>query len=141
MNCPACKDPMVVLELNEVEIDHCLACGGIWLDSGELELLLEGASKKDSLLASFEIDGQTKETPRKCPICLKKMEKVSCGTAKKSLLDKCRANDGIWFDKGELEEVIGMGCLDEDNKVLGLLKDMFGKGDAPKGGSKCPSYG
>ena len=136
MDCAACKEPMVVLELNEIEIDYCISCGGIWLDAGELELLLEGSAKKDSLLASFKSDGRTKERPRKCPICLKTMEKVSCGADKRALLDRCRRNDGIWFDKGELEEVIRMGCLDEDNRILGLLKDMFGKGDAPKGGQK-----
>ena len=27
---------MITLELQEVEIDHCIECGGIWLDSGEL---------------------------------------------------------------------------------------------------------
>jgi hypothetical protein len=27
MDCPACREPMVVLELRDVEIDHCLSCG------------------------------------------------------------------------------------------------------------------
>ena len=39
MDCPACKEPLIVLELNEVEIDNCVSCGGIWLDKGELERL------------------------------------------------------------------------------------------------------
>lgn len=127
MNCPVCKEPMLVLELDEVEIDHCISCGGIWLDAGELELLLEGSDKKDNLLNSFRIDKASKEKPRRCPICLKKMEKVLCGTSgdKKVLVDKCRRNDGIWFDEGELEEVIKMGSFDKENKVLDLLKDMF----------------
>ena len=40
MDCPVCKNAMIALELAEVEIDHCTDCGGIWLDAGELELLL-----------------------------------------------------------------------------------------------------
>ena len=78
MDCPVCKEAMIVLELDEVEIDHCISCGGIWLDAGELELLLEGVEEKDNLLASFSIDKDTKEAGRRCPICLKKMEKVLC---------------------------------------------------------------
>ena len=35
--CPVCKEPMLVLELDTVEIDHCARCGGTWLDAGELE--------------------------------------------------------------------------------------------------------
>lgn len=125
MECPVCREPMVVLELDEVEVDHCLACGGTWLDAGELELLLEDSKKKDQLLSSFKADKKCKERKRICPICLKKMEKVLCGEHKKALIDKCKRNDGIWFDKGELGEIIKMGSLDPHNKVVGLLKDMF----------------
>lgn len=127
MDCPVCKEPMIVLELNEVEIDHCVACGGIWLDAGELELLLEGSDEKDKLLSSFEVDKATKEKSRKCPICLKKMNKVLWGTTDKIRIDECRKNDGLWFDKGELEEMIRIGSADKDSRVLDLLKDMFGK--------------
>ena len=127
MDCPLCREAMIVLELDEVEIDHCISCGGIWLDAGELELLLENSDGKDSLLSSFKVDKNTKERSRKCPICLRRMEKVLCGTDKKILIDKCRRNDGIWFDTGELEEIIKMGSFGKDNRVLNLLKDMFGK--------------
>lgn len=127
MNCSVCKEPMIVLELSEVEIDYCISCGGIWLDAGELELLLEDTDKKDNLLSSFEIDKNAKEENRKCPICLKRMKKVLCGMDKKIRIDKCRKNHGLWFDINELEGIIKMGSFDKDNKVLSLLKDMFGK--------------
>jgi hypothetical protein len=117
---------MIVLELNEIEIDHCLVCEGIWLDAGELELLLGSAQERDAVLNSFQVDNKTKEKKRRCPICLKKMEKILCGKDKKILIDRCRNNDGIWFDKGELYQIIEMGSLDKDNKVLNMLKDMFG---------------
>ena len=127
MDCPLCKEPMIVLELNEVEIDHCLACGGIWLDAGELELLLEGTEEKDKLLSSFEVDKSSKEKRRKCPICLRRMEKILCGTQKRVRIDRCRKNDGLWFDRGELHDIVKEGHFDEDNKVLTLLNDMFRK--------------
>ena len=100
MNCPVCKEPMIVLELEEVEIDNCISCGGIWLDAGELELLLGDSAEKDKLLSSFEVVQATKEKGRKCPICLKRMEKILCGETKRVCIDKCRRNDGIWFDTG-----------------------------------------
>ena len=143
MDCPVCKDEaMVVLELDQVEIDHCLNCGGIWLDAGELELLLEDGKEKDELLKSFKADTLSKEKKRKCPICLRAMGKIVCGTEEKVLIDKCRNNDGIWFDKGELDQVIKIGNLDKDNKILFMLKDMFqmrlGPLELPKGANKSP---
>lgn len=118
---------MVVLELDEVEIDHCVSCGGIWLDGGELELLLGTSTEKDKFLISFQADKNTKEKKRNCPICLKRMDKVLYGQDKKILIDKCRQNDGLWFDLGELDEIIKMGNFDKENKVLNLLRDMFKK--------------
>ncbi len=76
MNCVACNEPMVVLEIAEVEIDHCLACGGVWLDSGEIELLLGDEHEAKKLLQQIGSRENRQHGKRKCPICLKKMEIV-----------------------------------------------------------------
>ena len=47
MDCPVCKNAMITLELEQVEVDHCLECRGIWLDAGELELLLGDAERAE----------------------------------------------------------------------------------------------
>ena len=128
MDCPVCKDePMIVLELNEVEIDYCLNCKGIWLDAGELELLLGTNSKTEEFLSSFTLDTQTKEKKLKCPVCTKKMEKILTVGNKKVRFDKCKANHGVWFDADELEDILKMATLGNDNRVLQLFRDMFGK--------------
>lgn len=118
---------MITLELEDVEIDYCTDCGGIWLDAGELELLLNEPDKAKSLLDSFRIDSKSEETIRKCPICRKKMQKIVVGSTKPMLLiDKCRKGDGLWFDKGELKDIFSRAELDEDDKIQKLLSDMFG---------------
>ena len=126
MNSPSTKEPMIILELEGVEIDYCPGRGGIWLDSGELELLLEETAEKDKLLSSFEVNKFSKERLLKCPICNSKMEKVSVGHDQKITIDKCKKSHGLWFDEGELLSVIKMGSLDKKNKVIKLLREMFG---------------
>jgi len=127
MDCPVCKNAMITLELADVEIDYCIDCGGIWLDAGELELLLGQPEKARQLLDSFKIDSKSAEKPRKCPICDKKMQKIIVGPSKPTLLiDKCRRGDGLWFDKGELQDIFNRAQLDKDNKIQELLADMFG---------------
>jgi len=117
---------MITLELEEVEIDYCTECGGIWLDAGELEQLLGEPQKAKQLLASFRIDSQSTEKIRKCPICYKKMQKVKVGSSTPVLLiDKCRRGDGLWFDRGELTDICDRAELDKDNKIQTLLKEMF----------------
>lgn len=125
MKCPVCDELMIVLELEEIEIDYCTECEGVWLDGGELELLLEEASEKEAVLSSFKVDDSSGEIKIRCPICIKKMEKVSVGKENKILLDKCKNNHGLWFNKGELFEVVKLGSIDEENKILTLLKKIF----------------
>ena len=128
MDCPVCNDAMITMELNDVEIDHCLGCGGIWLDAGELEALMDDAQKAHKLISSFNVCKDNSEEPRKCPICLKFMEKIIVGAdSPQLLLDRCVKGDGLWFDSGELEDVCTRAKLDDDSKIVKLLADMFGK--------------
>ncbi|MFH1371022.1 MAG: zf-TFIIB domain-containing protein [Planctomycetota bacterium] len=127
MDCPACKNAMIVLELAEAEIDYCENCAGIWLDAGEMELLLGDGEKSRALISSFRKAEDTGEQQRKCPICDKKMEKAAVGKDEKVLtIDRCARGDGLWFDKGELNEIIDKAKFDEGNKIKELLADMFG---------------
>lgn len=117
---------MIVLELAEVEVDYCTDCGGIWLDASELKLLLGNSQQTKQLLDSFKIDSSCTEKRRKCPICLKKMQKIVVGPSTPPLLiDKCARGDGLWFDHGELQNILDRAKLDKDNKIQKLLADIF----------------
>ena len=37
MRCPKCGEPLKERSFQKIQIDQCTGCGGIWLDSGELE--------------------------------------------------------------------------------------------------------
>jgi Zn-finger nucleic acid-binding protein len=138
MICPACENQMVVLELDQIEIDHCLHCGGIWLDAGELELLLDTDEDRERLKSFLIEDDSVKEKKYPCPICNKKMTKVFVGEEKKILIDKCKKNHGLWLDKGELEDVIELSSQNREGKIIHLLKQMFESNLSSKnnGGSK-----
>ena len=128
MDCPVCKNAMITLELEDVEIDYCAGCGGIWLDAGELELLLGEPGTARDLLDSFKVDSAHAEGARKCPICDRKMQKIIVDSSVPAMLvDKCGRGDGLWFDKGELRDIFDRAELDRDNKILKLLNDMFGR--------------
>ena len=128
MNCPVCDKPMIVLEVQQIEIDHCARCGGTWLDGGELELLLDGARNRDATLSRMTREPGAREASWRCPICRKRMDKVACGTTRRVLIDKCARGDGIWFDGGELRDVIAQGEFPGENRIYRLLNDAFGGG-------------
>jgi len=39
MQCPRCDEKLHATTFEQVEVDVCDKCGGLWLDSGELEQL------------------------------------------------------------------------------------------------------
>lgn len=125
MNCPVCKEPLVVLELEQIEIDYCTSCEGVWLDTGELELLLETDEERNRLINLFMQAESHKEKSYYCPICGKHMLKFHIGEQEKVLVDKCKKNHGIWFDKGELKKVVEFGSDTKRNKIVDLLTEIF----------------
>lgn len=126
MDCPVCRNPMIVLELDQVEVDYCTDCAGIWLDAGELELLLGDAAAAHRVMDAFSA-AETSETPRRCPICRRKMQKVQVGEAdgKPELIDRCKKEHGLWFDRGELQAVLTLAHFDDEGRVKHLLGDLF----------------
>lgn len=127
MDCTVCKEPMIVLELDQIEIDYCLECGGIWLDSGELESLLDDPSKAKEVLKHPTATMQDEKSDRKCPICLKPMREIGVGSESPVHIDRCPEDHGLWFDRGELDKILGILDSGQDSRVAKLLRDMFSK--------------
>lgn len=121
MKCLNCSESLVALEIRDFEVDTCLECGGIWLDTGELEMLL-GKSLPANLLKGEKSHGKSK---RNCPVCSRKMETIILGDETATELDSCRLGHGLWFDRGELDIVAAY--LDQPLRevVLGQLRSIF----------------
>ena len=125
--CPVCGCDMAVLELHGIEIDYCFSCGGIWLDSGELEALIGDEKKSLEIFQSFkDVSSTNKEKKRPCPVCGKAMKKVEVTLAENSIiLDKCPKEHGIWFDKDELLRIVNGANAAGNDKVVEFLKEIF----------------
>lgn len=46
MKCPNCNETLLMTHRNNIEIDYCPNCRGVWLDKGELDKLLDVASQR-----------------------------------------------------------------------------------------------
>jgi uncharacterized protein len=134
MICPACRNPMIVVEYKQIELDYCPNCKGVWFDSGELELTLERVNAKpdgnpgESILPLSE--AATNEKSRRCPVCRKIMRKEYIGSEPKVLIDACPAGEGLWFDGGEVDALLsGLSKTEKDREghVVDFLKEVFGK--------------
>ncbi len=112
MDCPACKGIVAVVEYERIELDYCTNCSGVWFDAGELELLAERLSLEGDAISLPDImdlpEAKVPEKARRCPICAQEDERRSRPASDPTvLLDVCPRQDGIWFDSGEVGQVLG----------------------------------
>ena len=122
MRCPACRVSMYVAEYQQIELDLCGRCEGVWFDAGELALLLGDQRPLDAAPAV------TDEATRSCPLCDKPMDKVNIGPGRRVLVDRCPRGCGLWFDGAEVAALAA--DLDAAGWALpaavqGFLRDMF----------------
>ena len=134
MRCPVCKDPMIIVEYQRIELDYCTRCLGVWFDAGELELLADRLSLDGDKLSLQDIwalpDAKVAEKPRKCQMCGKKMRKVHVGAEPQVLLDICPNRHGVWFDSGEVSQVMGQlkskgPATGKESRVINFMGEVF----------------
>jgi Zn-finger nucleic acid-binding protein len=121
--CPACNEPMVVFELDGVEIDRCLKCAGTWLDSGELDRLAGGGTP-DRMGAAIAGATGGRKAERRCVRCSARMEEI---TVQGVNIDRCPRGHGLWFDKSEMETLIAAFRDGDGGAMARLLGELHPK--------------
>ena len=121
MICPVCNESMLILEYQQVELDYCPNCEGSWLDTGELEILLETPTK---IIDLSDLPESTR-SQLSCPRCRKKM-RLALLPETEIELDVCPRDGGIWLDKGELREIAeSQQSSDDLIQLRKLLNELF----------------
>ena len=110
MNCPCCEIKFTRKMINDIEIDECEKCKGIWFEDDELRKAKDSVDE-DLNWMDFEIwkhEDQFKTESRNipCPQCAKVLL-VAINYAETAIeVDYCPTCKGTWLDKGEFEEII-----------------------------------
>jgi Zn-finger nucleic acid-binding protein len=123
--CPKCGEPLIVLEFEGIEVDHCMSCGGTWLDAGELERITELAGAEPGSLSQALEKAKGEKGDRKCPRCRRRLRRISVGEPAAVEIDKCPKGDGLWFDKGEIYTVVKDFETGEGGLVARFFSEVF----------------
>jgi Zn-finger nucleic acid-binding protein len=131
---------MIVVEYKLIELDYCSACHGVWFDSSELGLLLDTMNLADGEGFIQEKmrspEAKTPEKKRRCPICSRHMRKVAVGDKPALLFDICKNTHGLWFDGGEVNQLVkqlpqASGRPPSEFEVESFLTEVFQGVDTP----------
>jgi len=56
MKCPNCDHLLHITERQQVEIDYCPSCRGVWLDKGELDKIIQFSNEQITMLSAKNED-------------------------------------------------------------------------------------
>lgn len=108
--CPTGCGPLISFTFREVDLDHCLNCGGIWFDTEEcpkLEHLPDGVlDSLDDLVTPAAVPTERRDgAPRNCPSCGVMLSPYSYHVGQVVTVDRCDLCDGFWADHGEIAAI------------------------------------
>jgi Zn-finger nucleic acid-binding protein len=122
MNCPNCQT--VELEnslLNDVEVDFCPQCLGIWFEIDEFE---QAKNKKDKSLNWLDIDlwkdgkkFSLDKSQKSCPLCEVPFYGVKYGSSGIKV-DICNLCQSLWLDRGEFAKIIDYLKKEKSHQLL-----------------------
>ena len=115
MQCPIDGSELVQAPYeDDIIVDTCPTCHGMWLDKGEREAIeeikehdysQELARMPDLGYNAFELAQQKAARTLTCPKCAIEMEKREYARCSQVMIDVCPQCHGTWLDKGEVESL------------------------------------
>jgi Zn-finger nucleic acid-binding protein len=118
--CPKCAQPTLQAfkTSEDVEVDFCSKCKGIWLEKGETAEYVEGETD----IPDLAIVRQTaRKTEHDCPDCKTvKLQEMKFSPKYELLIDWCEKCQGIWLDPAEINTLENISAdLEGAAKKLG----------------------
>ena len=125
--CPVClgthMEKARLGDAQELELDHCRRCGGVWFELGEVQRLRRhtpealwhhvSTQPPDSRSLCHSCHAPIDRNAHDCPSCGSR-NTIDCPVCQRPLvpqtfqnvrLDACRSCRGVWFDHAELEAI------------------------------------
>ena len=136
MLCPSCGSGLKHEFYEEVPLERCGSCGGVWLDHKELQLISQRKIENISpeVLDNYkhvpginDVAGieRQKERKLKCPVCSGVMDLINYAYNSGIIIDRCPNDCGVYLDDKELEAAQAwaeMNFLRGTNTFSGLQK-------------------
>lgn len=119
MHCPKCQAPMESVIVEQIEVDRCTACKGLWFDYREAERLCE-------LKAAGQVDTGdpgvgahfNRHEAVKCPRCRVTMGRMVDNDQPHIWYETCDLCHGLFFDAGEFRDY-------QERNLLDFFKDLL----------------
>jgi PAT family beta-lactamase induction signal transducer AmpG len=119
IRCPKCRSDMEQIEIEDVVIDRCTRCNGIWFDEGEVEALSNKKAAAAIDIGSAEVGKQHNVVDNyPCPRCGGEMEKKVDPRQRHIWYETCIDCEGSFFDAGEFLDLSQLTISDVFKRLV-----------------------
>lgn len=109
INCPKCSAEMTLVSYDQIKVDRCTNCGGLWFQPEELRAL-----RDDIWMADYILDSGDKKAGKKvnaikdinCPNCGVLMVQESDPEQAHITYESCPDGHGTYLDAGEFTDIV-----------------------------------
>ena len=119
MRCPKCRSDMQQIITDDIEVDRCSTCHGLWFDDGELSKL-----RNKEAAAALDIGDvvtgkkQNEIEHYRCPRCAGPMNRLVDPEQTHIWFEQCDSCRGSFFDAGELTDLATVSVSDFFKRFL-----------------------
>ena len=121
MKCPKCEAEMEKVVFQNIEVDRCTNCRGIWFDRLEHESLKQLKGSEDIDVGAPEKGKEFNRVDKiNCPVCHTIMVRMVDAGQPHIWFEKCASCDGVFFDAGEFTDF-------KEHTLSDFIKDLMAK--------------
>jgi Zn-finger nucleic acid-binding protein len=107
--CLKCTSVLDKTRVEDIEVDTCPSCGGLWLDHGEIEKIVKKIPSEIDRLRKLLAPHKNQPPPvanddaSTCPSCTSPMKEAPLGPI---TIDYCTRCKGFFLDRGEIDAAL-----------------------------------
>ena len=124
MNCPKCQGNFSKVVFNNIEVERCETCNGLWFDMLEKEDLI-------AIRGSESIDIGNDQVGEKyslmqdiaCPVCDQKMIPMVDKDQFHIKYESCATCFGTFFDAGEFRDLKDRSVVERFMQLINTVRD------------------
>ncbi len=122
MDCPRCSVEMNEVGKEDATLQRCAQCGGLWIDSADLNRVLLHANLPSLTAVGGFLNAE--EIAGSCPTCRVDLVSIEGGEKRSLHYETCESCGGIWIEGPDTDDLPGtVDWKQAEEEIVDFFRD------------------